>query len=113
MTKKRKGRDGIVYSTNADFEYNFSQNEEEKTPAHGQQDLRILLDRRAGSKVVTIIRGFTGKNAALEELGKMLKSKCGTGGSVKEREILIQGDAREKILAILLKAGYKAKKAGG
>lgn len=113
MAKKRKDRNGIVYSTDDNFKYNFTNNEESATIPPGRQDLRIFLDRRAGSKLVTIIRGFTGTNADLEELGKMLKSKCGTGGSVKEGEILIQGDAREKIMIILLKAGYKVKKAGG
>ncbi|HXA02934.1 MAG TPA: hypothetical protein VNW99_13145 [Cytophagaceae bacterium] len=113
MAKKKKDRDGIVYSTDNNFQYNFSQNEETVTLPPGQQDLRIFLDRRAGAKIVTIIQGFIGTNADLEDLGKLLKSKCGTGGSVKEGEILIQGDAREKILIILLQAGYKAKKAGG
>jgi translation initiation factor 1 len=113
MAKKRKDRDGIVYSTDNNFEYNFSKDEDGTTLPPSRQDLRIFLDRRAGGKIVTIIRGFIGTSIDLEELGKMLKSKCGTGGSVKDGEVLIQGDAREKILAILLKAGYKAKKAGG
>jgi translation initiation factor 1 len=113
MTKKRKDRDGIVYSTDSNFEYSFNTNKGGPTLPPAQQDLKIFLDRRAGSKIVTIIRGFIGTNTDLEDLGKMLKSKCGTGGSVKEGEILIQGDSREKILVILAKAGYKAKKAGG
>jgi translation initiation factor 1 len=113
MTKKKKGRDGIVYSTDTNFEYTSNEQGEAATLPPAQQDLRVFLDRRAGGKVVTLVRGFIGTGIDLEELGKMLKSQCGTGGSVKEGEILIQGDSREKILAILEKAGYKAKKAGG
>jgi translation initiation factor 1 len=113
MSKKRKDREGIVYSTDNNYEYTFNKKEEAATLKAGLQDLKVFVDRRAGGKVVTLVRGFTGTTADLEELGKMLKSKCGTGGSVKEGEILIQGDLREKVLSILEKAGYKAKKAGG
>jgi translation initiation factor 1 len=113
MSKKRKDRDGIVYSTDQNFEYTFSSKEEASTLPAGQQDLRIFLDRRGGGKVVSLVKGFIGTESDLEELGKMLKSKCGTGGSVKDGEILIQGDCRDKLMLILEKAGYKAKKAGG
>jgi translation initiation factor 1 len=113
MEKNRKKRDGIVYSTNQDFDYSFSNKEEAMTLSADKQNLKALLDRRAGGKVVTIITGFIGTNRDLESLGKILKSKCGTGGSVKDGEILIQGDFRDKLFNLLLEMGYKIKKAGG
>jgi translation initiation factor 1 len=96
MTKKKKGRDGIVYSTDTNFEYTSNEQGEAATLPPAQQDLRVFLDRRAGGKVVTLVRGFIGTGIDLEELGKMLKSQCGTGGSVKEGEILIQGDSLKR-----------------
>jgi len=115
MAKKEfKHREGVVYSTNPGFNYASDKEEmNENIPAH-QQDLRVYLDRkqRAG-KTVTIVRGYKGKLFELEELGKTLKSKCGTGGTVKEGEILVQGDFREKIVLILQTMGFKVKKAGG
>jgi translation initiation factor 1 len=112
MAKKRPN--GIVYSTNPDFKFEFDQNEEQETLAPQQQDLRVWIDRkqRAG-KQVTLVTGFVGSVDDLEVLGKLLKTKCGTGGSVKDGEIIIQGDVRDKVMDILAKAGYKAKKAGG
>jgi translation initiation factor 1 len=116
MSKKNdwKKRDGVVFSTNPDFEYQQQQNEDQQTLPPQQQQLKIFLDKnlRAG-KQVTIVSGFTGTADDLESLGKMLKSKCGVGGSVKDGDVLIQGDVREKVLQILIKEGYKAKKAGG
>jgi translation initiation factor 1 len=108
-----KKRDGVVYSTNNDFEFSTGQQDEQATLPPRQQDLRVELDKsmRAG-KQVTLVTGFVGNATDLETLGKMLKSKCGVGGSVKEGQVIIQGDHRDKILAILVKEGYKAKRKG-
>lgn len=113
MSKKNNTQGGIMYSTNPDFEFQNDQ-EEITTPANNQQDLRVQLDKkqRAG-KAVTLITGFVGNGSDLLELGKKLKSKCGVGGTVKEGEILIQGDFRDKIIQILQSEGYKVKRIGG
>lgn len=112
MSKKSKNKEGVVYSTNPDFEFQFEQEAEPDTLAPQQQDLRVWRENRGG-KTTTVIKGFIGTVTDMEELGKTLKSKCQVGGSVKENEILIQGDARDKVLEILQKLNYKAKKAGG
>lgn len=115
MAKKNdwKKRDGVVFSTNSDFNYAYQQEPDESTVPENQQQLKVQLDKsmRAG-KQVTLVTGFTGKTGDIEALGKMLKTKCGVGGSVKDREIIIQGDHRDKIVQILTKEGYKAKRVG-
>jgi translation initiation factor 1 len=108
----KKTRTGIVYSTDPDFTFN-DNDEEAETLTPAQQDLRIWLDRKGGGKVITIVKGFVGRSADLEALGKSLKTLCGTGGTVKDWEVQIQGDHRDKVLAWLTSKGYKAKKAGG
>ena len=112
MAKNKKKN--VVYSTNPDFNYDYEENEEQETLPPQQQDLKATLDKkqRAG-KAVTLVYNFIGTSEDLSALGKMLKSKCGVGGSVKNGEILIQGDHREKILGILHEAKYKAKRVGG
>jgi translation initiation factor 1 len=115
MSKKQKQhKEGIVYSTDPDFRLTDDSGGMEETLPPNQQDLRIWLDKkqRAG-KAVTLVTGFVGKDADLQNLSKVLKTKCGVGGSAKDGEILVQGDHRDKVLQILLSLGYKAKKAGG
>ena len=113
MSKKNKGfknRVGVVYSTEDNFDYDENEFEEEMTLPKNQQKLRVELDKknRKGKKV-TLVTGYTGMTGDLKELGKMLKSKCGVGGNVKDREILIQGDFRVKVGEILSKEGYSVK----
>ena len=112
--KKINSFGGLVYSTDPNFKPEAERAEEDETLPPAQQRLRIWLDKkhRAG-KAVTLIEGFTGKNTDREDLGKKLKSFCGTGGSVKDGEIIVQGDNRDKVLQWLQKNGYAmAKKAG-
>src|SRR5665647_2622072 len=113
--QNRKSREGIVYSTAESFEYSYnSEDHNQQTLKPAQQNLKVTLDKkqRAGKKV-TLITGFIGAEEDLKELGKKLKSKCGVGGTVKDGEIMIQGDFRDRIMEILIAEGYKAKKAGG
>ena len=112
MTPKKRPK-GIVYSTNPEFQYDWNEQGEQESIPPAEQNLRIHLQSLKGNKKLSIVRGFRGTDADLNELGKTLKSACGVGGSVKDGDILIQGDQREKVLAILIKKGYGAKKSGG
>ena len=108
-----KQRLGMVYSTNPDFEYNTVEEPEQQTLPPQQQNLRVWLDRKQrGGKVVTLVKGFVGQESDLVELGRMLKSRCGVGGSAKDGEIIVQGDHRDRVVELLVAAGYKCKKAG-
>jgi translation initiation factor 1 len=110
---KKNNEDGFVFSTNKDFQFN----PEDDTPMQSlppqQQNLKVFLDRISGGKLVTRVTGHIGNMADLETLGKTLKQKCGVGGSVKNLEILLQGDHRDKVIKLLSDGGYKVKKAGG
>lgn len=110
---KKRPTGGMVYSTNANFKPQEHASPEPVTLPPQQQDLRIHLDRLKGNKEVTRVVGFIGTDADLNELGKLLKGKCGVGGNTKDGIILLQGDHREKVLLLLGEKGYKAKKAGG
>jgi len=105
-----KKREGVVYSTNEDFAYQYGALPEEATLPPERQQLRVELDRsgRAG-KQVTIITGFLGGATDREGLCKLLKTRCGVGGAVKGNDILIQGDARKKVSEVLTKAGYRTR----
>lgn len=108
MSKKHKGRaDGLVYSTNQDYYNDFEEEQSAETLSKNQQKLRVKLDskQRAG-KVVTLVEGFAGTEDDLKDLGKDIKTKCGTGGSVKDGLIIIQGDYKEKIIGWLRDWGY-------
>lgn len=112
--KNKKGTPlGVVYSTNPDFEFNFGGDDEPETLPAQQQNFKIWLDRKGGNKIVSRVDGFIGKDEDLQSLRKKLQNLCGSGGTAKDGEILLQGDHRDKILTFLLKEGYKAKKAGG
>ena len=102
-----KDRLGVMYSTNPDFQYNVEKEEDEDTLPKDKQQLRIALDKRnRGGKAVTLVTGFRGTTGDMETLGKLLKVKCGVGGSAKDGEIIVQGDLRQKVLEILQKEGY-------
>lgn len=111
---KNKKRIDVVYSTNPHFEYDFDSDEEMDTLPADEQHLKVMIDRKQRKgKEVTLVTGFVGSEDDLKELGKTLKQKCGVGGSVKDGEIIIQGNQREKVFDYLVSEGYKVKKVGG
>ena len=106
-----KSRLGVVYSTNPDFQYETPAEPEYETLPPAKQRLIVSIDRRnRGGKQVTLVTGFVGTADALKELGKTLKTKCGVGGTAKDGEITIQGDLRDKVVALLKEMGYNAKR---
>ena len=109
MSKKNKI--GVVYSTNPDYKYQYEDEvEEPETLRAERQRLRVSLERKGrGGKEVTLVKGFVGKDDDLQALGKMLKTKCGVGGNVKDGEILIQGNLCDKVRQLLTAEGYSVK----
>ena len=102
-----KDRLNVVYSTNPDFKYESIEEEEAETLPKNRQKLRIFMEKKGrGGKTVTLIKGFIGTEEDLKELGKLLKTKCGVGGSVKDNEIIIQGDFKQRITDLLKAEGY-------
>ena len=114
MANDWKDRLGVVFSTNPDFKFENNSQEEQETLSPGKQNLKVQLDKkkRAG-KSVTLVTGFAGTEADLNALGKLLKTKCGVGGTAKDGEILIQGDFVVRVMDILKNEGYKVKRVGG
>ncbi|MDP3393277.1 translation initiation factor [Sediminibacterium sp.] len=112
MSKKNiADQAGFVYSTDPNFQFNRSQNEALETVEPAKQNLVIQLDRKQrGGKTVTLVTGFIGKENDLEALSKQLKNFCGTGGSAKDGEAIVQGDQRDKVLLWLQKNGYSKSK---
>ena len=109
-----KERLNVVYSTNPNYNYEMDDDEEQTTLQPSQQRLRVQLDRKnRGGKVVTLVTGFVGTEDDLKELGKLLKNKCGVGGSAKNGEIIVQGDFKQKVLELLQKEGFTQTKPVG
>ena len=112
MGKRNKNKIGVIYSTNTNYDFEFEQEEETLTTEN--QYLEVWIDKKhRGGTVATLVKGFIGSEADLKALGKLLKSKCGVGGSAKDGEIIIQGNMREKVMEILEKEGYNYKRVGG
>ena len=108
---KNKNKVGVVYSTNPDFQYDYDEPEAVDTLPASLQRLRVRMERSGrGGKTVTVIDGFVGSDADLDDLGKTLKKRCGVGGSVKEGQVIIQGDFRERLIALLKDMGYSQTK---
>ena len=114
MTRTKSERNRTVYSTNPDFKSEPQSRGEPATLPAAQQNLKIWLDKKQrNGKIVTLITGFVGSGRDLHELARALKTRCGVGGTIKDGEILMQGDLREKVIAILSAVGYRVKRAGG
>ena len=112
MNKRGENRKGVMYSTNPDFEYEY-ENDEMETLPNNEQNLKVCIDKHRAGKIAVIIKEFIGTTEDLKSLGKLLKSKCGVGGSVKNGKIIIQGNIRDKVMEILKKEGYNYIRVGG
>ena len=114
MGKNKKNRQGVVYSTNPDYDYSYESEEPMETLPTNQQKLRVAIDRKQRKgKEVTLVTGFVGSADDLKDLGKLLKSKCGVGGSAKDGEIMVQGNHKQKVIDLLKSAGYTQTKGTG
>lgn len=116
MSKKNKSdKNGFVYSTDPNFQFQHEEGPAAETLPPQQQKLKVRLDtKQRGGKAVTLVEGFVGTDEDLQDLGKKLKNFCGTGGSAKDNEIIVQGDQRDKVLQWLQKNGYRnTKRVGG
>lgn len=108
-----KDRLNVVYSTNPDFQYDQGEKQEEETILPQKQNLIVAIEKKnRGGKTVTLVKGFIGKEDDLAELGRKLKTRCGVGGSVKDGEIIIQGEFKTRIADLLKEWGYKVKVSG-
>ena len=101
---------GVVYSTNPDYEYLYDEPAEQSTLPPSQQKLHVALERHhRGGKTVTVVTGFVGTDDDLQALGKMLKTRCGVGGTAKDGEIIVQGDFVERVKQLLVAEGYRVR----
>ena len=112
MAKNKKKRKGIIYSSNPDFEFEY-ENQEMETLPNNKQHLKVCIDKHRAGNIAIIIKDFAGNTEDLKALGKLLKTKCGVGGSAKNGEIIIQGDVRDKVMEILENEEYNYKRVGG
>ena len=112
MLKNKKNKKGIMYSTNPNFEFEF-ENENIESISNKMQLLKVCIDKHRAGKIAIIIKEFVGSSSDLILLCKLLKKKCGVGGSAKNGEIIIQGNIRDQVIQILTKEGYKSKRVGG
>jgi len=114
MAKKNKKRIDVVYSTNPSFSFEDDEDIDNETLPNNQQKLKVQIDRKQRKgKEVTLVTGYVGSDEDIKELGKLLKSKCGGGGAVKNGEIMIQGNHFQKVFDLLIADDYKVKKVGG
>lgn len=112
--RSKNERINVVYSTNSDFEYDDEETFAEETLPENEQNLRVYIERKGrGGKTASVVKGFIGTEEDMNDLAKMIKASCGVGGSVKDGEIIIQGDQRDKIVKLLASKNYGIKKAGG
>ncbi len=112
--KKSKERVNVVYSTNSDYSYESEDDSEQETLPPNEQVLRVYIEKKGrGGKTASVLKGFIGSVKDRNDLSKMIKASCGVGGTVKDGEIIIQGDQRDKIVKLLSAKNYGIKKAGG